>query len=138
MLQEIEMADASVVQLTPSGWQLLPSGMYGRLRRSDFLALCGGEAMPMKLAERFSGGKVLNLYGPTETTIWATVSRLHEATGPEVERNIGSPMAHVNAIVTTVDHPDGSAVADSVGELHLGGPAVARGYRNLPEIPGCC
>lgn len=125
MLQEIKEARANILQLTPSHWALLPAAMEECLMEKDnFLGFCGGEAMPRKLGEVFSRAKatILQMYGPTEATIWATVSRFAETKAvPGIERVIGKAMT--NTRTSVVD-----------GELYLAGPAVAKGYRNLPEI----
>ncbi len=125
MLQEIKEARVNILQLTPSHWALLPAEMEECLMEKDgFLGFCGGEAMPRKLGEVFSRAKasILQMYGPTEATIWATVSRFAETKGVAgIERVIGKAMTNTHASV--VD-----------GELYLAGPAVAKGYRNLPEI----
>ena len=90
------------------------------------------EAVAPDLARRLCayGDEVWNLYGPTETTVWATGWRLSadmDAGLSSVSAPIGRPLAHVRAIV--VDDQC-VPVADGVeGELCLGGPSVARGYR---------
>jgi hypothetical protein len=81
--------------------------------------MVGGEAFPPALAAqlRDSGvGRLLNMYGPTETTIWSTV---HEV-GPDDESiPIGKPIA--NNTVYVLD-PAGQPVPQGVaGELYIGG-----------------
>ncbi|PLU26035.1 AMP-binding protein, partial [Sinorhizobium medicae] len=62
----------TVMQATPAAWRMLfDAGWEGA---PDLSALCGGEALPSELASNL-GRRVKslrNLYGPTETTIWAT------------------------------------------------------------------
>ena len=46
----------------------------GRLRH----LLVGGEALPPRLATSLAGavhGRIINMYGPTETTIWSATLR---------------------------------------------------------------
>ena len=60
------------MQATPATWRLLlEAGWRGG---AGFKALCGGEALPLDLAEALRQRAELstNLYGPTETTIWST------------------------------------------------------------------
>jgi amino acid adenylation domain-containing protein len=118
----------SVLQATPATWRLLLDAGWqgdGKLK-----ALCGGEAMPRDLAaallERV--GELWNMYGPTETTIWSTVSRVMDA-GPI---SIGRPIA--NTCVRVVDANGRQAPIGVVGELCIGGEGVACGYRNRPEL----
>ncbi|MGC5953961.1 AMP-binding protein, partial [Ralstonia pseudosolanacearum] len=68
----LEGSGATVMQATPSTWRLLlESGWSGR---PGLKALCGGEALPGELAGRLRTrvGRLWNVYGPTETTIWSS------------------------------------------------------------------
>ncbi|MDN5757604.1 MAG: amino acid adenylation domain-containing protein, partial [Tomitella sp.] len=91
----------------------------------------GGDVCPPALVERWArGGRtVLNAYGPTETTIVATMSGPLTA-GDEV--TIGHAVDGAGALVLDRRlHP----VPDGVtGELYLSGPGLARGYRGLPAL----
>ena len=59
---------------------------------------CGGEALSRDLADRLSdkGSGLWNLYGPTETTIWSTLSRVEPGEGPVL---VGRPIANTRAYV---------------------------------------
>ena len=93
------------------------------------LLYVGGEALPADVAERWSRGRTLvNGYGPTETTV--TVVR--ERVRPGAAIAIGRPIAGVAAWVLDAQ---GREVAEgATGELCIGGVALARGYRDLPEL----
>ncbi|MEP7209268.1 MAG: amino acid adenylation domain-containing protein, partial [Alphaproteobacteria bacterium] len=121
----------TVLQATPATWRLLLDG--GWEGKSDLKALCGGEAMPRDLAAALLGrvGELWNMYGPTETTIWSTVSRVLDADGPI---SIGRPIA--NTRVRVLDSNGRQAPIGVVGELCIGGEGVARGYRNRPDLTG--
>ena len=121
--------DVTVMQATPATWRLmLDAGWNGAARLT---ALCGGEAMPRDLATRLLGrvGTLWNMYGPTETTIWSTVSRVAHAAGPI---SIGLPIA--NTVVRVVDARGQQTPPGVVGELCIGGEGVARGYRKRAEL----
>ncbi|WP_192364147.1 AMP-binding protein, partial [Mesorhizobium mediterraneum] len=67
--------DAPIVQTTPYNWDLiLRSGSLPPGAK----ALCGGEALPRRLAQQLarSTPAAWNVYGPTETTIWSTAWRI--------------------------------------------------------------
>ena len=67
---------ATVMQATPATWQLLlKAGWQGS---KQLKILCGGEALPQRLANQLleNCASVWNLYGPTETTIWSTLHQL--------------------------------------------------------------
>jgi amino acid adenylation domain-containing protein len=85
----------NVLQATPASYQLLfESGWQGD---RALKVLCGGEAFPRHLAEKFlsSCGEVWNVYGPTETTVWSTVKRV---TNP-AELTIGKPIDNTTLYV---------------------------------------
>jgi amino acid adenylation domain-containing protein len=89
-----------------------------------------GEPCPRGLAERLTGRhRVLNVYGPTETTIAATWA--DSARGDDI-LTIGRPLPGYSAHVLD---DDGLPVpVGGTGELYVGGAAVARGYRNRPDL----
>ncbi|SDY29709.1 non-ribosomal peptide synthetase, partial [Lysobacter enzymogenes] len=92
---------------------------------------CGGEALPAELAERAArewGVPVVNLYGPTETTIQVVAYErpADAAAGAGGHVPIGRPVW--NTQVYLLDErlqpvPDGVP-----GELYIAGDALARGY----------
>ncbi|MFE0026726.1 amino acid adenylation domain-containing protein [Amycolatopsis sp. NPDC059021] len=74
--------------------------------------------------------RLVNVYGPTETTVIATWD---DVAGPDAVAvdgpSIGRPLAGVLVRVVGEDGQDAP-----VGELRIGGPTVAVGYLNLPEL----
>jgi len=92
--------------------------------------MVGGEALPPELVNRWSGGRDLyNVYGPTETTIVTIISR---PMAPGAPIAIGGPIRGVNAVALDARlHPTPAGVT---GELHLAGPALARGYLHRPGL----
>jgi non-ribosomal peptide synthetase component F len=103
----------------------------------------GGEASTPELLARWAPGRrYINCYGPTETTIVATMSQ-PLAAGDAI--TIGSP---VDGCGVHVLDRHLRPVPDHVpGDLYLSGPGVARGYLNRrgltatrfvadPEVPG--
>ena len=118
---------ATIMQATPSTWRmLLDAGWSGR---SGLRALAGGEALPAELAQRLLGTGVAlwNMYGPTETTIWSSLSRVRP--GPV---SIGEPIA--NTEMHVLEPGGGLAPLGVPGELHIGGAGLARGYLGRPEL----
>jgi amino acid adenylation domain-containing protein len=120
----------SVMQATPVTWQLLlESGWTGQPRLKKML--CGGEALPRKLAQALldCGGELWNMYGPTETTIWSSALRV---TSGEQPVPIGPPIANTQFYV--VDAQQNLVPVGVPGELIIGGDGVGRGYVNLPKL----
>jgi non-ribosomal peptide synthetase-like protein len=89
----------------------------------------GGEACPSELVERWGPGRrILNTYGPTETTVTCTMAELR----PGSPVTIGRPLPTYR--VTLLDDERRPVAAGEVGEICVGGPGVARGYVNRPEL----
>jgi len=125
----LEHSRATVMQATPTTWRLLlAAGWRGG---PSFKAICGGEAVPLELAQELAAccGSAWNMYGPTETTIWSTVWRIPPHT---VAVRIGQPIA--NTSVYILDEYLQRQPIGVPGDLFIGGDGVARGYRNQPEL----
>jgi amino acid adenylation domain-containing protein len=117
----------TIMQATPAGWRILLES--GGIPATIRTRLCGGEALPRDLADALlaGGADLWNVYGPTETTVWSTAGRVRP--GPEAA-DLGSPIGRTS--VHLLDE-DGTPVADGeIGEVHIGGAGVARGYHGLP------
>jgi amino acid adenylation domain-containing protein len=92
--------------------------------------IVAGETCGAELVARWGPGRrFFNAYGPTEGSIWATVA---ECTPAERPPSIGEPLAHMR--VRVVDQRLRPVPAGAPGELLLGGPGVALGYLNRPEL----
>ncbi len=90
----------------------------------------GGEACPDALAQRLvrPGLRVFNTYGPTETSVSASLAELK--TGERV--TIGMPLPNYGMLV--VDEQLRPLPADEVGELCIFGPGLSAGYLGQPEL----
>jgi amino acid adenylation domain-containing protein len=127
------LGEATVLQATPSTWRLLlDAGWRGG---EGLQALCGGEALPPKLAAEIAAraGSLWNMYGPTETTIWSATRRVEPQPAERVAPvPIGGPIA--NTQIYVVDSELRPAPIGVPGELLIGGAGVARGYLGRPEL----
>ncbi|HEU0053713.1 MAG TPA: amino acid adenylation domain-containing protein, partial [Longimicrobium sp.] len=96
------------------------------------LVFCGGEALPPALARRavalLPRTRIVNAYGPTETTITATAWEV-EGGAPVA---IGPPTFNVRAYV--MDARGEPCPVGVPGELFVGGALVARGYWRRPAL----
>jgi amino acid adenylation domain-containing protein len=108
-----------------------------RLKRLRYV-FASGEALDAALVERFDrllhrpfGTQLHNLYGPTEATVDVTWHPCSPWTDGEVIP-IGRPIA--NTSVYILDNDKQPVPIGVVGEILLGGPQVARGYVNRPEL----
>jgi amino acid adenylation domain-containing protein len=121
-------------------YMVLAPGMFAELVRVALpdlgglrLAAVGGDVLPpaavRALHESHPGVRVLNIYGPTETSVVATSFEVKELdNGPiPIGRALPGYTLHV------LDDA-GQPVVDGVtGELWIGGPGVTRGYFRDPE-----
>ncbi|MEU2777163.1 amino acid adenylation domain-containing protein [Streptomyces sp. NPDC007162] len=124
----IEDSGATWMQATPTSWRMLrDAGWTGTARLN---VLCGGEELPLDLAEFLTAGtaSVRNVYGPTETTIWSSAGPVDPAAGID----IGAPIANTRLHVLD---PQGRTVEPTFpGELWIGGDGLAVGYWDRPEL----
>lgn len=119
----------TVMQATPTLWRMLFEAGLKDLK--GMRALCGGEPLPKDLAATIleAGGELWNMYGPTETTIWSSVSRILSADEPIT---IGKPIA--NTQLHILDRHGRLAPVGVTGDLHIGGDGLAKGYFKRPDL----
>lgn len=125
----LEQGAATLMQATPTTWrQLVEAGWIGGV---GFRALCGGEALPRDLADdlRSRVGVLWNMYGPTETTIWSSISKVEASPEPIC---IGRPID--NTDIHVLDRHGEPVPAGLPGEIFIGGNGVAIGYHARPEL----
>ncbi|HEY3957180.1 MAG TPA: amino acid adenylation domain-containing protein [Streptosporangiaceae bacterium] len=138
LLAELTAGQVTVMNLSPAHWQQVVrewtetgAALDGlRLR----LVILGGERLsPQAVAEWRELGlprvRLANAYGPTETTITAT---LGEAGEEHDLITIGRPLAGRSMYI--LDRAGQPVPVGVFGELHIGGPLLARGYLNQPAL----
>ena len=98
------------------------------------ILVLGGEACIPDLVTRWAipGRRMLNTYGPTEATVVATYAECR----PGAVVTIGGPMPGYTTYV--LDDERREVGVGETGQLFIGGPAVARGYMNLPQLTNEC
>ncbi|MCG1048271.1 amino acid adenylation domain-containing protein, partial [Mycetohabitans sp. B6] len=80
--------------------------------------------------------QLINGYGPTESTTFATTYRITAVPKGNVNIPIGRPIA--NTRIYLLDAHGQPVPLGAVGELHIGGAGVAHGYLNRPELTAEC
>ena len=96
--------------------------------------ICSGEALPLRLQERFFerlNAELHNLYGPTEAAIDVSYWPCQRASDLTIVP-IGRPIANTQLYILSPDLEPVPVGAE--GELHIGGVNLARGYLNRPEL----
>ncbi|MEU7730625.1 amino acid adenylation domain-containing protein, partial [Streptomyces sp. NPDC040724] len=99
-------------------------------------ALTGGEQVPPEAVARVlracPGLTVVNAYGPTEATVFATRHRVTAEDRVGASVPIGRPMDNTRAYV--LDHRLRPVPPGVEGELYLAGSGLARGYAHRPGL----
>ncbi|MFH8462582.1 non-ribosomal peptide synthase/polyketide synthase [Streptomyces sp. NPDC017991] len=118
----------------------VPSAL-GRLLAEDTVhvsadtVVLAGEALPVQTVRQVRsavpGCRVMNIYGPTEATVYATAFTCDPAE-PDRVPPIGRPVGGARAYA--LDARLRPVPAGVPGELYLAGTGVARGYLNRPGL----
>ncbi len=129
MIAYIDEKKIDLLQLTPSRLAQLYNTQLS-IPESLEVVLIGGEAMHSSIYNRLLKEKfeAINVYGPTETTIWSTSLSIKDSK----ELSIGTPLQ--NEEIYIVNSKNELQPIGVVGELCIGGRGVAKGYLNKPEL----
>ncbi|HKI34046.1 MAG TPA: Pls/PosA family non-ribosomal peptide synthetase [Gemmataceae bacterium] len=94
------------------------------------LLILGGEACPQELVGRWCrpGRRMVNTYGPTEATVIATYADCD----PARPITIGKPVPGYH--VCLLDEQLRPVPPGATGEIHIGGPGLARGYLGRDDL----
>ena len=121
------------LQCTPSMARMIVMNDEARMALASVkTVMLGGEALPGALVGEIwaaSAARILNMYGPTETTIWSSVE---DVKAVEVLQNIGKPL--VNQQMYVLDGAGAPVAPGVAGELWIGGDGVTRGYWQRPDL----
>jgi len=129
----IERERVSVAHFVPSMLSaFITAGGLTHCRSLRYV-LCSGEALAYEVQRRFQrqcSAELHNLYGPTEASIDVTHWMCRDDARATVP--IGQPIA--NTQVYVLDEHLSPAPIGVVGELHLAGVGLARGYLGRPAL----
>ena len=133
----IEQQRVSHLLALPSLYELLLTYAQPQKLRSLRTAIVAGESCPPRLPALHFGtvpqSRLYNEYGPTEGTVWSTVSELIQSDRENRTLiSIGRPIPNMQAYI--LDEKQRLLPIGVVGELYIGGVGVARGYHNRPEL----
>ena len=119
--------EVSHLQCTPSMARMIAMNDEARFALGGVKHLMiGGETLSGALVADLNAATradVLNMYGPTETTIWSSTGPADPSEGVA---NIGTPIANTRLYV--LDEDGAPAPVGVPGELYIGGAGVTRGY----------
>ena len=112
--------------LPPTALAALPKEELPNLQT---LIVAGEACNPKLIAQWSKERRFFNAYGPTESTVCATVA---ECTFGETQPTIGRAIANIQIYI--LDHNLQPVPIGVPGELYIGGDGLARGYLNRPEL----
>ncbi|MCP4156879.1 MAG: amino acid adenylation domain-containing protein, partial [bacterium] len=122
---EVNIIDCSPLLLNRLNEVGAPAGLE--------IFISGGDVLKEEYIDRLlETGPVFNIYGPTETTIGATLYRCSQDEPIPANIPIGKPMANYNVYI--LDKNGNLSPRGVPGELCIDGPGVAKGYLNKPEL----
>ena len=138
-LQADDLADfvlrqnINALALVPSSLRLLLQGLPDIGAVPLRVVCCGGEILPASLAKAFigrTGAQLLNVYGPTETTILATAWDCGIDDADILP--IGRPLDDTQILI--VDRQLKLLPVAVSGEIVIGGAGVGQGYLGQPTL----
>lgn len=122
-----------ILQTTPSRLQLILSSLNENDKINTLkLILVGGEKLTVSLANEIkkrSDAKLINVYGPTETTIWS--SQYDVDIVNEYDIPIGKPINNTQIYILNNNKLSGIGIP---GELCIAGDGVSNGYLNKDNL----
>jgi amino acid adenylation domain-containing protein len=120
---------ATLMQATPTLWRMLLDAGFASWPGLRMITV--GEAISRATVDRLieGGGRLWNLYGPTETTIYSSG---REMVPGETRVTIGRPLANQRLYV--LDDRDQPAPPGTVGNLFIGGDGLAKGYFDRSDL----
>ena len=120
----------------PSYYKLLLNALSDKESSIEQVTVAG-ETCPISLIEDHfkskigqSGCDLFNEYGPTECSVWSSVHQYEE--GKPVTATIGKPIA--NTRIYILNETEDLVPLGVIGELHIGGNGVTKGYLNNPDL----
>ena len=134
-ISELKARRISTMFLTTSLFNLLARD-YPNAFQTIKTVMCGGEACDAaavrKVLENNPPERLLNVYGPTESTTFATWHHVKNVAPDARTIPIGRPIS--NTAIYLLDSHLNPVPVGVPGELYIGGDGLAQGYLNRPEL----
>ncbi|MDP3561085.1 MAG: amino acid adenylation domain-containing protein, partial [Legionellaceae bacterium] len=116
----------TVATLPPA---ILQAIEYQALPLLETLVVAGEAGDEAMMAQWRQGRRLINAYGPTESTVCAL---MHDYQLGDSSKTIGKPLSGISVYV--LDSEWRPVPLGITGELFIGGAGLARGYLNQPEL----
>jgi amino acid adenylation domain-containing protein len=118
----IETRRVNIATIPPALLGVMPFGKFFNLKT----LVVAGESCSKELMVQWSQGRnLINAYGPTESTVCATMHKYKEG---DLNTNIGKPLENTRLYV--LDNNLSPVPIGVAGELYIGGASLAKGYLN--------
>lgn len=133
IVSQLQNHEISHLLMVPSFYDLILNEVDSTTLPALRGAIVAGESCSKNVVEKhyqkFADQQVtlFNEYGPTEATVWSTVAALH----CDDDVSIGKALPGKSLFVM---HNDMLVPYGGIGELHIGGYGLARGYLNRKEL----
>jgi amino acid adenylation domain-containing protein len=132
-------AGVTVLNQTPAAFRQFEA-VDARVRAGLSLrvVVLGGEALDQASVRRwasrhgYSGPRLINMYGITETTVHVTFRELDEERTGRALTQLGSPLPGMR--VHVLDERGELCPVGVVGEIYVGGSGLTRGYTGHPDL----
>ncbi|MBF0120451.1 MAG: amino acid adenylation domain-containing protein [Desulfobacterales bacterium] len=140
-LENISKYQISVLDVPPSYLNHLLEDPDNRSKIAKLYSLriivTGGEEFPLRIFHlwqhmNLKSVRLLNAYGPTETTITATIFEIPHDEIKSLNIPIGLPLA--NRKIYILDKEKNIVPVGVHGEIHIGGEGLSVGYLNQTEL----
>jgi amino acid adenylation domain-containing protein len=133
--QIVERHEVSIIWLTAGLFHLMVDEQLESLRPLRQV-LAGGDVLSVPHVQRFCEAlpncKLINGYGPTESTTFTCCYSIEDAKNISTSVPIGRPIA--NTQVYLLSSRLQPVPIGAIGELYIGGDGLALGYLNRPEL----
>ena len=100
--------------------------------------MVGGEICTEQLvtdhSHLFPEASLINIYGPTEATVWASFMIVYDKNSHQKANHISIGRAIDQVAIYILDEHLQRCATDVVGDIYIGGSGVSRGYLNHPEL----
>lgn len=131
----IESENITTIHFVPSMLGIFLDSVKDRVSSPLRRVICSGEALTknheLEFFNKFNETKLFNLYGPTEAAIevcfWECTGDREESVVP-----IGFPIANIKLHILNEENEP--VQVGEIGELHIGGVGLARGYYGNEEL----
>lgn len=128
----VETYRTGVFEMTPARLNMcLGNEAFRNAAKYIRIVLLGGEVVTDALVNKFydcSDGVLMNMYGPTEATVFTTMEPLKR--GEHI--TIGRPMTNNRAYV--LDENRRPVLPTACGEMYISGECLSAGYVGRPEL----